>query len=317
MRPRVTSVGLLMPRRPAEEFIAPSHIDQESVAALPPKPGVYFFRNRYGKPVYIGKSVNLRSRVLAHLRTPEEALMLAETRHIDFIRTAGELGALLLESQLIKQYQPRFNVLLKFCGESFGLAMTNDASCPQVMGYGETDMLDAPMTMHGLFASRGEALQGWQRLVRQYRLCPALLKIEATINGRACFSHQLGQCRGACIGLESPEAHWQRLRSALEQLNATVWPYAGPIAIIETDGKWRQAHLIDRWTYVGSLEGRRRNFVLPPHPGIDIDTYKILSRPLAEDSVPYVTCETKSSRDGTRTCVLPPQTSVARLATLS
>lgn len=317
MRPRVTSVGLLVPRRPAADFTFPSHIDQDSLAALPVKPGVYFFRDRNGKPVYIGKSVNLRSRVLAHLRTPEETLMLAETRRVDFVRTAGEIGALLLESQLIKRFQPRYNVLLKFCGESFGLAITNETSCPQVLGYGEAEMLETSSSVHGLFASRGEAQQGLQTLVRKHQLCPALLKLETTTHGRACFSYQLGHCRGACIGRESSEAHWQRLRLALAQLDAAVWPYGGPIGIIETDGKWRQAHIIDRWTYTGSLEGRRRKFVLTSSQAIDIDTYKILSRPLAEDRLRYVTCETKSHSNGTRICLLPPHASFVRPAALA
>lgn len=305
MRPRVTSVGLLVPHRPVEEITFPSHIDQESLAALPAKPGVYFFRNRNGKPIYIGKSINLRSRVLAHLRTPEESMMLAETRRVDFMRTAGEIGALLLESQSIKRFQPRYNVLLKFCSESFGLAMAKEASCLQVAGYGEAAMSDAAVSVHGLFASRGEAQHGLRTLVRQHQLCPALLKMESTTHGRACFSHQIGHCRGACIGRESRDAHQQRLRMALAQLDAAVWPYDGPIGIIETDGKWRQAHIIDRWAYHGSLEGRRRKFMLPPHQGIDIDTYKILSRHLAEARLAYVTCETKSDRNGTRVCVLP------------
>lgn len=305
MRPRVTSVGLILAARPQEEFEYPSHIDRDSLAALPARPGVYFFRDQAGIPLYIGKSINLRSRVLAHLRTQEETTMLAETRRIDFIRTAGEIGALLLESRLIKQYQPPYNVLLKFAGESFGLHVGDKNTRPLVLAYSEAAAADALPELYGLFASRSEAEQGWQALVRQYQLCPALLGMETTIHGRACFAHQIGRCRGACIGLESRLTHERRLRAALKRLNAAAWPYAGPIGVIEADGKWRQVHVIDRWSYAGTLEGRRRQLAPPAYPGVDIDTYKILARPLAEGSLSYVSCEVRHRRGGATTFCLP------------
>jgi excinuclease Cho len=300
-----------MPSRPAAEFEYPSHIDHDSLAALPAKPGVYFFLDRKGVPLYIGKSINLRARVLTHLRTLEESIMLAETERVDFMRTAGEIGALLLESHMIKRYQPPYNVLLKFAGESFGVYIDERSSCPQLIGHGEAELSSISAKVHGLFASRSEAVQGLQTLVRQYQLCPALLGMEATTGGRACFAHQLGRCRGACIGLESREEHRQRLRTALERLDAAVWPYAGPIAIVERDGKWRQAHIIDRWSYAGTLEGRRRRIDLPAHPGIDIDTYKILAQPLAEDRLSYMICKIEASQSQRRSCLLPPTLSLS------
>jgi excinuclease Cho len=69
---------------------------------LPNGSGVYIFKGQGTLPLYIGKSFNIRSRVLSHLRTPDEASMIAQTRRINFIETAGELGALLLESRMIK-----------------------------------------------------------------------------------------------------------------------------------------------------------------------------------------------------------------------
>lgn len=307
MRPRVTSVGLILPPRPAENFDYPSHIDCASLAALPPRPGVYFFRNRTGEPIYIGKSVNIRSRVLAHLRTPEEAAMLAATRRVDFMQTAGEIGALLLESQLIKRHQPACNVLLKYSGASFALNLPEGCSQPRVVSSGEFDDCAAD-DMFGLFASRSEAEHGLHALVRSQRLCPALLGLESTTHGRACFAHQIGRCLGACIGRETRQAHEQRLRLALTELQATVWPHSGPIGIVEQDGKWRQVHVIDRWSYIGSLAGRRSKIALPLHRDIDIDTYKILAKPLVEGRLAYVTCAVTQSRAG-RFATIPGQIS--------
>ena len=91
----------------------PHNIDSNSLAALPTGFGVYTFKGEGTLPLYIGKSVNIRSRVMSHLRAPDEARMIAQTRRIDFIETAGELGALLLEARMIKEQSPLFNQRLR------------------------------------------------------------------------------------------------------------------------------------------------------------------------------------------------------------
>lgn len=71
------------------------HLDADSLAALPRTPGVYIFKGEGKLPIYIGKSVDIRTRVLSHLRAEDEAEMLAQSRRVEFIETAGEIGALL------------------------------------------------------------------------------------------------------------------------------------------------------------------------------------------------------------------------------
>lgn len=91
-------------------------IDERNLAALPSATGVYLFMadaDDRGLPLYIGKSVNIRARVLAHLRDPAEARMMAQVRHVQWHRTVGEIGALLLEPRLIKARQPLYNILVK------------------------------------------------------------------------------------------------------------------------------------------------------------------------------------------------------------
>ena len=68
MQSRITSAGLIVRRDAAEAFVYPDHIDRASIDALPSKPGIYIFWDENDKPLYIGKSVNIRSRVLSHLR---------------------------------------------------------------------------------------------------------------------------------------------------------------------------------------------------------------------------------------------------------
>ena len=85
---------------------------------LPTKPGVYLHKNAQGKVIYVGKAVNLRSRVRSYFhksaqQTEKTRRLVAEVADIEFIVADSELEALLLENTLIKKYQPRFNVRLK------------------------------------------------------------------------------------------------------------------------------------------------------------------------------------------------------------
>ncbi|USW93229.1 hypothetical protein NHF39_16900 [Pseudomonas proteolytica] len=103
----------LRPTLPAPPFEYPAHLRAQAEAA-PRAPGVYFFYAQgESMPLYIGKSVDLRSRLLAHLRNPEEARMLRQAQRIEYQQTAGEIGALLLESRLIKEMQPLKNKRLR------------------------------------------------------------------------------------------------------------------------------------------------------------------------------------------------------------
>jgi excinuclease Cho len=293
MRPgsRVTSIGLIVVPDPADSFVYPSHIDPVSLESLPPRPGVYFFRDRRGKPIYIGKSVNIRHRVFSHLRTPQEAAMLAQSRSVDCVRTAGEIGALLLESQLIKQWQPEWNVLLRHEGEAFAIGLERASGKPRVVGLSESeDNHGGGITMHGLFASRGTAQEGLRQLIRQHGLCPVLTGLEMRVGQRACFAHQLGQCRGACAGVESLAQHSARLRQVLDRMQREVWPWDGPIGIVEECEGWRQTHVVDRWSYLGSLQGRRRKLERPAGWKVDMDVYKILSQPARRGELRLQSC---------------------------
>jgi excinuclease ABC subunit C len=88
------------------------------VEKLPPRPGVYLFKDRGGKTIYVGKSVNLKSRVKSYLQPenqlgPKTTSMVKEIRKIDYISVDSEIEALLLEASLIKKYQPKYNVIWK------------------------------------------------------------------------------------------------------------------------------------------------------------------------------------------------------------
>jgi excinuclease Cho len=255
-------------------------IDPASLSALPRSAGVYLFKGEGSLPLYIGKSVDIRSRVLAHLRAEDEAEMMLQTQRVEFIQTAGEIGALLLESHLIKQLSPLFNIRLRrirnLC--SIHLSPTSDVLQPVVvtakdLGVGEVEGL------YGLFGSVRAAQNKLRELADPHRLCLGLLGLEK-MGARGCFGLQVKSCLGACIGREDRATHDARLLSGLADLKVHAWPFAEAIELIETQGDWTQRHRIQNWRYLGTTCNRSSAYPVNVQKSFDLDTYKILVKPI-------------------------------------
>ncbi|MFS2223754.1 excinuclease Cho [Pantoea sp. B65] len=254
---------------------------------LPNLPGVYLFHGESElMPLYIGKSVNLRTRIMSHLRNSAEARMLRQARRISWITTAGELGALLLEAQMIKTQQPLFNKRLRKNRQLCSLQLSD--SQPTVVYARELDFSRSP-NLFGLYASRRAALETLKKIADQQRLCYGLLGLESLSKGRGCFRVSLGRCAGACCGKESDETHQQRLLAALEQVRVRCWPYNGAIGLVEQGVAETQIHIIDHWFYLGSVSDITEAAALNVTPqGFDQDGYKILCRPLLSGNYPII-----------------------------
>lgn len=162
-------------RRPPIPYVYPDALRQ-SIEHLPSVPGVYFF---YGEsdtlPLYIGKSVNIRSRVLAHLRNPAEAALLSQSRKVTFRQTTGELGALLLEAHLIKRLTPLFNKRLRKLRQLYTLRLTEQTI--SIVGLRETEIGRTP-NIYGLYKNSHLAKEALKRIADEHRLCYSLLGLE-------------------------------------------------------------------------------------------------------------------------------------------
>lgn len=252
---------------------------REHVAALPSAPGIYIFHGKTGDlPLYIGKSINIRSRVMSHLRTADEARMLRQTESISCIRTTGEIGALLLEARLIKEQQPLFNQKLRRTRQMCSLRLQGDI--PEIVYSNQIDF-SKTAELYGLFASRHAATEALRDIADEHKLCLTQLGLEKTASGRPCFRAMLNRCAGACHGQETQEAHQHRLRQSLAHLRVICWPYPGAIGLIERHEEETQIHVVKNWFYFGSVQTleQARNMA---HPlvNFDSDGYKILCRPL-------------------------------------
>lgn len=263
---------------PTEAYEYPEHLRQ-FISDLPAAPGVYVFHSDSDvMPLYIGKSVNIRSRVMSHLRTADEARMLRQSRRISYVLTAGEIGALLLEAQMIKEQQPLHNKRLRRSRQLCSIHLAR--GIPAIVSSKDIDFARTP-DLYGLFSSRRAAQQTLLDIGDSELLCYSLLGLERLSHGRACFRFHLGRCAGACCGKESPQEHQVRLMDALQQMRIVAWPYIGAIGLVENCGPLRQIHVVNNWFYLGSVdslaEASRLSTVAR---GFDRDGYKILSGPI-------------------------------------
>ena len=264
----------------------PWHL-REAIADAPASAGVYVFHGQEGDlPLYIGKSINIRTRLLTHLRNPDEARMLRQTVRISHVRTAGEIGALLLEAQMIKAQHPLFNQKLRRNRQLCSLRL--EQGRPGVVYSKDLDFATEP-GLYGLFASRHAALDALREIADQARLCHGVLGLERLASGKACFRAAIRHCAGACRGDETLQAHQERLLSGLQALRIECWPHAGAIGLIEHDDTLTQIHVVRNWCYLGSAasidEARRFSSVAS---GFDADGYRILVRPVLTGSVEIV-----------------------------
>jgi excinuclease Cho len=265
----------------AATFSYPLHIDRASIDALPAACGVYILRGVDDVPLYVGRSVNLRSRVLAQLHHHEDQFLIARTRRIECRRTAGELGAALLENCLLRDLRPAHNKKPRSKRGLFTLRMSPQGQ-PLVAELTERESSRAE-NLFGLYTSQRAAQEALHKLVERHGLCSIVTGLEqASSPGMACFGRQIRRCRGACTGEESHEQHQQRLLQALQDLRILPWPYAGPMGIIEQGDGWQQIHVIDHWRYLGSLDRQQRQ--LPARPaaslkGFDLESYKLVIQP--------------------------------------
>lgn len=273
----------------------PPGLPEGAVEGLPDSPGVYLFfatelapdGGRPDLPIYIGKSVSLRARVLEHFaaagRKGKEADLARQVKRVDWIETAGELGALLLEAELVKTRQPLHNRLLRASEEVFALRLVPGRRRPPVLERVRISATDPREWegLYGAFRNRKEADNLLRELAQLYQLCPRRLGIEPGASG-ACTAYQTRRCAGVCAGRESPEAHDARLEGALGSVRLKPWPWPGAVVVAEQHAASgpEAFHVFDHWCHLGTADRREEvaELLASGRPGFELDTYRILSR---------------------------------------
>jgi DNA polymerase-3 subunit epsilon len=264
----------------------PPHLPADLAEDLPEGPGVYLFRGEGGALLYVGKSRNVRSRVFEHFatghRSSKESKLAHQVRSVEWVATGGELGALLLESRLVKELAPTTNRRLRKPAELQCVRL--------VAGHGGLEVRIEPLDaaddegeadLYGPFRTERDARRALEGKAREAGLCLKTLRLE---HGEgSCFARQLGRCRGACVGLEPRALHDARVRLALASLRLKPWPFPGAIGIRErgAPGEGDVLHVIDRWRHLGTAADEEQVAALVERAGgapFDPDGYRIIAR---------------------------------------
>lgn len=241
--------------------------------------GIYVFY-RENRPVYIGKSIQLRQRIISHFQQSakdvKEHKIIQQSTHIGWQLCAGEYSALLKEAQLVKQYLPIFNRRLRrqkslhtirLCEDNGGYLVPK----PNPIITEKLSQID----VYGPFKNQRHRLKAMEKLLIEHQLCAIKLGLEF---GQACFNHQIGRCLGACTGAEPSDAYNERLLSALVHYRQQRWSYNGPVYCTEYNPDYDilSHHHIDQWRHVESITYHQGTYSRSPGSSYDLDSYHLL-----------------------------------------
>ena len=223
--------------------------DRPDLSKLPEDPGVYIFRDERGRALYVGKSVSLRSRARSHFCAPAGWTERAEIA--DYRATNSELGALVLENRLIKQWRPAGNTQLKRSDRWVYIRCRLDVEYPVL------DVSPEPAPGRavnvGPLRGRAPATELADHLTSLYRLrhCGRTLRRRE----HPSIYGQMGRCCSPCLGDLDPNAYRRQVDAALALFETPDG--AGDALLHELDGRMRAASKARRYEAAAALLRRR------------------------------------------------------------
>ena len=204
--------------RNSKEQSLPPNVPKQNFEVLPATPGVYYFHDAKGKIIYVGKAINLRSRVNSHFSNNSESRQkqnfITHVHSISYKSCATELMACILESVEIKKYWPKFNYSQKHWEDVFGIYTYEDRNGYLRLAIEKNKKNLKPVhTFHNL----SEGYSWLRNVINEYGLCAKLCFLEKG-NG-ACTGIENNSCNGACIKKERKSSYNKRVKKVLSEMN--------------------------------------------------------------------------------------------------
>ena len=196
---------------------------QEELKKLPKKPGVYLMHDEKDEIIYVGKAISLKNRVRQYFqssrsKTAKIEQMVSKIHHFEYIITDSELEALVLECNLIKEYQPRYNTMLKD-GKTYPyIKVTIQEAFPRILLARE--MKKDKCKYFGPYTNGGaikDILELLQKLY-QIRTCNRVLPRDIG-KDRPCLNYHMKQCNAPCQGLIEEKTYREAIQKAIDFLN--------------------------------------------------------------------------------------------------
>lgn len=201
---------------------------RKEIDAAPKKPGIYQYYDSKGKILYVGKAKILKNRVLSYFNSDKgkngkTRLLVSKIASVRYIITESELDALLLENNLIKKHQPRYNVMLKDDKTYPWICIKNEA-LPRV--FSTRKIIKDGSEYYGPYASVSMMNTVLDLVRKNYKLrtCAYNLTEENITKGKfkVCLEYHIGNCKGPCEGLQSEEEYMKSITEIREIIKGNV-----------------------------------------------------------------------------------------------
>ncbi|MCB0754712.1 MAG: GIY-YIG nuclease family protein [Flavobacteriales bacterium] len=199
----------------------PPNLPASELDGLPTTTGIYYFYDGDDQILYVGKSVNIKKRVLSHFHPKEKkkwAELWKNVHSISYEETGSELVALLLESQEIKELQPPINHSQKRVAFRYGIFESKNEDGYLSLAIKRKDSQEEAPLLEIKNYHEGKRLL--LRQAKKHELCQCLMGLHR-LNGR-CFHYQIKNCRGTAMGFEPPEEYNKRINQAKNALGMTI-----------------------------------------------------------------------------------------------
>ena len=201
---------------------------EEELKKLPAKPGVYIMHDQDDAIIYVGKAISLRSRVRSYFRestnkSPKIEKMVTKIARFEYIVTDSELEALVLENNLIKEHNPKYNTMLKDDKTYPYIKVTVGEDFPRVLF--SRQMKKDKSRYFGPFTSAFAVKETIELINRLYKLrtCSRVLPRDVGLE-RPCLNYHIGQCMAPCQEYVTKEEYRAQVEQALDFLNGNFEP---------------------------------------------------------------------------------------------
>jgi len=183
---------------------------------LPDAPGVYLHKDKHGKVIYVGKAARLHQRVSSYFQRtdehdPKTALLVRHISDVDYIATAGEAEALVLEDQLIKEYRPRYNIRLKDDKHFPYMRITLQEPYPRVEVVRR--IADDGARYFGPYTNVRAMRETLKHALRVFQVRTCHLDLPEQTVPRPCLDWQIGRCSAPCVEYDTQAVYGRRVHA--------------------------------------------------------------------------------------------------------